>query len=86
MKKYLHYQCKVTPEHFIRVSLSAKANVMLLDTLNFYRYQGGKPYAATSTYTDVSEIEIRVPFKSTWHVIIEQMLYPEVIRATVKVI
>lgn len=86
MKKYLHYQCKVTPEHFIRVAISAKAEVLLLDTLNFYRYQSGKTFEAASTYTDVSEIEIKVPYKSTWHVIIPQTIYPRLIRANVKVV
>ncbi|MBN2351399.1 MAG: DUF1883 domain-containing protein [Spirochaetales bacterium] len=83
---YLHYKCKVKPEHFIQVSLSAKANIRLLDTVNFYKYQTGKPYETASEHLDISSVEIKVPFKSTWHVVIEHGFYEGTIKANVKVV
>jgi hypothetical protein len=86
MANYLHYKCKVRPENFIQVSLSTKANIKLLDTLNFYKYQSGKPYEVSSEHLDLASVEIKVPFKSTWHVIIEHSYYDGPIRANVKVV
>ncbi|HEQ71058.1 MAG TPA: DUF1883 domain-containing protein [Spirochaetia bacterium] len=83
---YLHYQCKVSPENYIKVSLSSRADVKLMDTLNFYRYQSGKPYQTTNVYSNVTELEVKVPFKSVWHVIVEQSDFPGMIRANVKVV
>jgi hypothetical protein len=61
-------------------------NVKLLDTVNFYKYQSGKPYDATSEHLDLASVEIKVPFKSTWHVIIEHSYYDGPIRANVSVV
>ncbi len=86
MANYLHYKCKVKPEHFIQVNLSAKANIKLLDTLNFYKYQSGKPYETTSEHLDIASVEIKVPFRSTWHVVIEHSYYEGPLKAKVNVV
>ncbi|MBN1523617.1 MAG: DUF1883 domain-containing protein [Spirochaetales bacterium] len=83
---YLHYKLKVDPQHFIKVVLNARATIKLLDTLNYFKYQSGKPYEPTSEYRDLLTIDMKVPFKSIWHVIIEHGNYTGIIKANVTVV
>jgi hypothetical protein len=77
---------KCNPERFIKVDLNARATIKLLDTMNYFKYQAGKPYEATSEYNNMLTIDMKVPFKSTWHVVIEHGDYKGLLKANVKVV
>ncbi|RPJ06158.1 MAG: DUF1883 domain-containing protein [Spirochaetaceae bacterium] len=83
---YLHYKMKAETQHYIKVELNARATIKLLDTLNYFKYQSGKPYEATSEYQNMITIDMKVPFKSTWHVVIEHGDYRGILKANVKVV
>ena len=77
---------KCDPQRFIKVDLTARATIKLLDTLNYFKYQSGKPYETTSEYKNMITIDMKVPFKSTWHVVIEHGDFRGILKANVKVV
>jgi hypothetical protein len=83
---YLHYKFKADPNNDVKVTLNQKANVFLLDTADYYKYRLGKSYRPTAEYTDVTSLHVKVPHKSTWHILIEHGDYFKgTIKATVDV-
>jgi len=83
---YLHYKMKADPKQFIKVTLTQKATIKLLDTLNYFKYQSGKPYEATNEYQDLVTIDLKVTFRSTWHVVLEHGDYKGLLKANVTVV
>jgi hypothetical protein len=82
---YLHYRVHVEPTKIIKVSLSDKANVRLLDTLNYYKYRMGKSYQSYSEYTDKIACVFKPPHKGEWHVIVDLVGQGSEVRAIVEV-
>ena len=84
---YLHYKIKADPQNVIKVSLNHKANIKLLDTVSYYKYRNGKPFQPTAEFIDVASIQIKVPHKSNWHILVEHGdYYKGILRALVDVI
>ena len=84
---YLHYKMKASPQNAIKVTLNHKANIKLLDTVNYYKYCNGKTYQSTGEFIDVSSMQIKVPHKSNWHILIEHGdYYKGLLKALVDVI
>jgi hypothetical protein len=68
---YLHYKFKADPNNEVKVTINQKAKVFLLDTTSYYKYRLGKPYQPTAEYNEVTSLHVKVPHKSTWHLLIE---------------
>ncbi len=69
---YLHYQVHAGPENIIKVRIDRKANVRLLDTLQYQKYRMGKPFGNTpGGKSEPPGREFRVQNKDVWHVIID---------------
>lgn len=84
---YLHYTVEAGPDEVVAVTLSDRANVRLLDSLNYYKYKLGKKYDSTDGGEAMdSPVTMKAPYKTKWHVVID--LGPEggQVRADVKVI
>ncbi|MBN1834936.1 MAG: DUF1883 domain-containing protein [Spirochaetales bacterium] len=83
---YLHYTVTVAQDKQIRVSLSNRANVRLLDTLNYYKYRAGRPYQSVSEFSEETRVQIKPPHKGEWHVIVDLKGQGEEVRAIVDVV
>jgi hypothetical protein len=83
---YLHYKVTTAQNKEIRVSLSNRANVRLLDTLNYYKYRAGRPYESVSEHTQETRLQIKPPHKGEWHVIVDLKGQGEEVRAFVEVV
>lgn len=83
---YLHYTVTAGENKEIRVTLSARANVRLLDTLNYYKYRAGRPYQSVSESSQDTRLRIKPPRKGEWHVIVDLKGQGEEVRAFVEVV
>jgi len=83
---YLHYKVHAGPSKIIKVSLSDRANVRLLDTLNYYKYRIGKSYQSNSEHSDKIACTFRPPHKGEWHVIVDLTGQGLEVRAFVEVV
>ena len=84
---YLNYKLKVGPENTIVVRMNERANVRLLDPLNFYKYRAGKKFDATEGGEDLdSPVYIKPPYMANWHVVVDLGRRTGEVRATVDVI
>ena len=68
---YLHYKVSAGEGKEIKVSLSNRANVRLMDTLNYYKYRAGRPYQSVSEFSEETRLQIKPPHKGEWHVIVD---------------
>jgi hypothetical protein len=69
---YLHYKVDAGPDQMIAVSLSDRANVRLLDSLNYYKYRAGKKYEMTDGGEALDPpVTMKAPYKASWHVVID---------------
>jgi len=83
---YLHYKVHAGPSKIIKVSLSNRANVRLLDTLNYYKYRIGKSYQSNSEHSDKVACTFSPPHKGEWHVIVDLAGQGSEVRAFVEVV
>ena len=84
---YLHYKVDAGPDQIVAVTLSDRANVRLLDSLNYYKYRAGKKYEATDGGEAVdSPVAMKAPYKATWHVVIDLGGRGGAVNADVKVL
>ena len=68
---YLHYKLRAGPDKLVHVKLSAKANVRLLDTLNYFKYRAGKPYKTSGEATQDVVVNLQPPHQAEWHLIVD---------------
>jgi hypothetical protein len=83
---YLHYKVTTGENKEIRVSLSDRANVRFMDTLNYYKYRAGRPYQSVSEYSEQTRLQIKPPHKGEWHVIVDLKGMGKEVRAYVEVV
>jgi hypothetical protein len=69
----LHYDFDAGPNNIIQIILNpnTKANVQLLDELNFENYKNGRKYSYFGDIVDDST-SLRPPRYGHWHLIIDQ--------------
>jgi hypothetical protein len=83
---YLHYKLRAGPEDVIQVRLSGRANVRLLDTLNYFRYHAGRPYQSNGGTSQDSVVNLKPPREGEWHVIVDLKGQGEEVRAHVQIL
>ncbi len=84
---YLHYTVQAGPGELVAVTLSDRANVRLLDSLNYYKYKLGKKYDTTDGGETMDPpVTMRAPYKASWHVVIDLGPSGGEVRADIKVI
>lgn len=84
---YLHYTVQAGPGELVAVTLSDRANVRLLDSLNYYKYKLGKKYDTTDGGEAMDpSVTMRAPYKASWHVVIDLGPSGGEVRADIKVI
>ncbi len=70
--EYLHKEFELAEGDTIEVTLAGNAaNVLLLDTDNFQKYQQGKPYDYAGGYARTSPYRIPAPRAGRWHLVVD---------------
>ncbi|GEM_PF-1123172 len=69
--KFLHYRVTGDTGDLIRVKISGNAFVRFLDPLNFEYYKNGRKYTGEGGYCDRPSTEFHVPYKGTFHVVVD---------------
>jgi len=83
---YLHYKLRAGPEDVIQVKLSGRANVRLLDSLNYFKYHAGRPYQSCGETSKDALVNLKPPREGEWHVIVDLKGQGEEVRAHVQVL
>jgi len=83
---YLHYRMRAGPENLIHVKLSARANVRLLDTLNYFKYRAGRPYRSAGESLEDTVVNLQPPHRAEWHLIVDLKGQGAEVRAFVKLL
>ena len=83
---YLHYKVHAGPTKVIKVSLTDKANIRLLDTLNYYKYKIGKSYQSSSEYAGQVACVFKPPHRGEWHVVVDLTGQGEQVRAFIEIV
>lgn len=84
--KYLHYTFNAGPNNIIQVKLSSRANVLLLDNLNYNNYHNSQGYKYYGGYVTTSPYNIRPPRSENWHLVIDSAGNEGEITASVNII
>ena len=83
---YLHYEYDLSPDDVIEVTLDGRANVRLLDPVNYSHYRRGEKHRYHGGLARVSPMEISAPYAGHWHLIVDLGGYGGTIRAAVRVL
>lgn len=69
---YLHYDLSnIGPKETIKVKLETQAYVRLLDEHNYYKYINSQQYQYYGGFITSSPYNIKPPYNSNWHLIID---------------
>lgn len=84
--EFLHYECDLTPDDVVEVSLDKQAHVRLMTDVNFALYRRGRRYSYTGGLAKVSPVRLTAPRVGRWHVVIDLAGYRGRVRASVRVL
>lgn len=84
-EKFLHYPFFAEFDDVVEVHLSRRANVILLDQLNYARYKEGGGFRYLGGDARNSHVTIPVPHPGEWHLVIDTGGRLEKVQAQVRV-
>lgn len=84
--QYLHSDVDASAGDIVEVTLDHQANVRLLDSINFSRYQSGQQCQGYGGLAVESPVRLPVPHRGRWHVVIDLVGYTGRVRANVRVL
>ena len=84
--RFLHYVADAGPSDLVEVRLSGPANVFLLDPLNYQRYRRRENYIYHGGHFEGPEAKLRPPFKTQWHIVVDQGGAPGELDASVRIV
>lgn len=84
--KFLHSEVDAGPSDVVRVTLDTQANVKMMDSHNFRRYQNDQSHEYYGGLAKVSPLDISPPYRGRWHVAVDLGGYGGSVRATVSVV
>ncbi len=83
---FLHYEVDAGPDNMVRVTLDKQANVRMMDSDNYRRYQSGQSHRYYGGLAKVSPSNLRPPYHGRWHVAVDLGGDSGTMRASVSVI
>ncbi len=83
---FLHYPVRVTPQDSVVVTLSTKANVLLMDDLNYKKYVQGKKFSYRGGLAVRSPVRFTVAYKGLWHVVVDMKGLEGSVKTTVDIL
>ena len=70
--EYLHREFDLAEGDVVEVNLAGTpANVLLLDTENFHKYQQGKAYDYYGRYVRTTPYRLQTPAPGRWHLVVD---------------
>ena len=81
---YLHYELDLTGGDVVEVTLDKKANVRLLDEMNFSNYKRGERHTYYGGLAKESPARLAPPHPGHWHLVIDLGGYSGAVRASVR--
>jgi Domain of unknown function (DUF1883) len=83
---FLDYEADASGGDIVEVTLDSQANVRLLDSINFSRYQRGQQHQGIGGRALRSPVRLAVPSSGHWHVVVDPGGYVGTVGASVRVI
>ena len=86
--KYQKYDLgQLVGSEIVEVTLKGNsANVLLMDTFNFQKYQNGQQYKYYGGYITQSSYKIKVPCSGRWFIIIDLGGYSGSVSSSIKIL
>jgi hypothetical protein len=69
--EFLHYAVELGAGDVVEISLDKRANVILLDPVNFSRYQKGEHFTYYGGHATRTVYHIPAPRAGSWHVVVD---------------
>lgn len=83
---FLHSEVDAGPDDIVQVTLDKQANVKMMDSSNFRRYQNGDSYRCYGGWATASPVNLRPSHRGRWHVVIDLGGYSGSVGASVSVV
>lgn len=83
---FLHYEVNANRGNIVEVTLDGQANVRLLDSTNFSRFQHGQQHQYRGGLALKSPFRLAVPSSGHWHIVVDLGGYAGRVSASVRVI
>jgi len=83
---FLHQEIDAGPDDVVEVSLDHRANVQLMDSVNYQNYPAGRPFRYHGGYVTSSPYRLRPPRRDRWHLVIDLGGSAGSVRASARVI
>ena len=84
--QFLHFALSAGPDNIIQVNFDRRANVRLMDELNYQKYRMKKRYVFSGGLYDPPRIDLRPSLKGKWHVIVDLEGLGGDVRASVDIL
>lgn len=82
---YLHWKIPGNKGDIVKVKMNEPAFVRLLDPLNFDSYRLGRKFQGEGGWSDQPHAEFSLPYKGTFHLVIDLGGAQGEVRATVDI-
>lgn len=69
--RFLHYTVRSGPDTIIQVNIDHRANIRLMDELNFHKYKLKKNYSFAGGLYDPPRAELRPSRQGEWHIVVD---------------
>ena len=79
---FLHWKIPGTTGDLIRIQMDTPAFVRMLDALNFEYYRRGSKYSGEGGWSDKLDVEFALPYKGTFHIVVDLGGQVGVVKAT----
>jgi hypothetical protein len=84
---YLHYDLGLLSQgDWAEVTLSAAANVRLLDPTNYAHFKAGRKHSYYGGYAKHSPVRIRIPRTGTWYLVVDLGGFAGQVKASVRAV
>lgn len=83
--EFLHYDVELNAGDIVEISLDRRANVVLLDQLNFLRYRQREHFTYHGGHASRTPFHIAAPQAGSWHVVVDLGSYARHVNAVVKI-
>mgnify|MGYP005856694655 CR=1 FL=1 len=84
--QFLHFKLSAGPDNIVQVNLNSRANVRLMDELNFQKYRLKKRYSFSGGVYDPPKVDLRPKRKDEWHVVVDLEGIGGDVRASVDIL
>jgi hypothetical protein len=70
--EHLHTLGYIPRGYLVHITLSTDANVMLMDSGNYYRYEHGEPFTCVGGWTPGPAVRLAPPYAGRWNIVVDR--------------